>query len=160
MQDFEPELTSNALLDIKKQKRFEKMRQFIEQNPLMVVPKHQLPRVPGLTRNEECTFEMFLSPVKPVPNFKRDLRHSIEERWKNPISNIKLPQLKGDGPIVLQLSRLPEVKPSEALKFEDRNKIMHTMFEQHADENDLDRALGNIRKLMAKKNLKMETISL
>jgi len=40
MQDFESELTSNALLDIKKQRRFEKMREFIEQNPLMVVPKH------------------------------------------------------------------------------------------------------------------------
>ena len=40
MQDFEPDLTSNALLDMKKQKRFEKMREFIEHNPLMVVPKH------------------------------------------------------------------------------------------------------------------------
>ena len=160
MQDFEPDLTSNALLDMKKQKRFEKMREFIEHNPLMVVPKHQLPRVPGLTKNEECTFEMFLSPVKPVPNFKRDLRESIEERWKNPISNIKLPELKGDGPIVLQIGKLQNVQPSEALKFDKKNKMIHSMFEMKEDESDLDRALMNIRKLMAKKNLKMQTISI
>ena len=153
-------MTSNALLEIKKQKRHEKMREFIEQNPLMVVPKHQLPRVPGLTKNEECTFQMFLSPVKPVPNFKRDLRMSIEERWKNPISNIKLPELKGDGPIVLQIGKHPDVKPSEALKFDKRNKMIHAMFDMREKESDLDRALGNIRKLMAKKNLKMETISI
>ena len=136
------------------------MREFIEHNPLMVVPKHQLPRVPGLTKNEECTFEMFLSPVKPVPNFKRDLRESIEERWKNPISNIKLPELKGDGPIVLQIGKLQNVQPSEALKFDKKNKMIHSMFEMKEDESDLDRALMNIRKLMAKKNLKMQTISI
>ena len=135
------------------------MRDHVIKNPMMVVPRKQLPEVSGVFKSENCAFEMFLSPVRPTPNFKRDLNRAIKERWRAPISNIKLPELASDSRATFNPSKYPDVGQSEALRFDAKNKIIHTLFDESESEADLDRALRNIRQLLVTKNLKLKSIS-
>ena len=57
-------------MEVKKQRRFDKMRDHVVKNPMMVVPRKQLPEVSGTFKSENCAFDMFLRPVRPTPNFK------------------------------------------------------------------------------------------
>ena len=43
---------------------------------------------------------------------------------------------------------------SESLRFDPKNKL-NAIYDFNEDENDLDRALANIRNLMINKNLKL-----
>lgn len=109
------------------------------------MPRQQLQENSGLVDNDFCNFEFYNHPVKPTKNPRRDLMEFLEERKKRPISNIKLPELRGLVKLVRPnaIDYVPP-KQSNSLRFK-KKRYYPDLVKPSKDPTDLDLMLKNIR---------------
>ena len=67
----------------------------LEKNPLFIVPKNQVQRIPGMINNDTCNFDIFLDATKPHRSIKKDIQMFLKSREVES-TNIKLPNLEGN----------------------------------------------------------------
>lgn len=115
--EFEEDLTSQPMLDLKRSKRHEKTREILERDPMIIVPKEQVQGLPGLIENELCTFDFFTHSVKPARSLKKDLLAFEKKRAKYTISNLKLPELDGKESKYRPLKYIEPIENSASLKY-------------------------------------------
>lgn len=78
--EFEEGLTSKPLLDLKRSNRHIQTNEFLERDPLLIVPRNQIQRIPGMINNDTCNFEIFMDTIKSHRSIKKDLSMFLKTR--------------------------------------------------------------------------------
>ena len=96
-----------------------------------------------------------------MPNFKRNLRESIEQRHTESISNIRLPALHGDDTYYKPNNLTVPIRNSDSLKFKKTGRPTSRLrnYSKRENEKNLDNTLKNIRHDLVSKGLKLEGVS-
>jgi len=75
--EFEPELTSRSLFEIKRSNRHIKASETLRCDPLLVVPEQQLVSVSGMA-GESCEFDIFPASFKLRRNAKKEIAEALK----------------------------------------------------------------------------------
>ena len=52
----------------------------LQKDPMYIVPRDQVQRIPGMLDNDACSFDIFPHSFKPARSVKRDLEIFLKKR--------------------------------------------------------------------------------
>lgn len=154
--EFEPELTSQPLQEVKRSKRHLRAYDLLAKDKLLVIPERQVQQMPGVP-DDLATFDIFPHSVRLRRNFKKDIDRALKKRVQYSISNIKLPEMKADFHMFKPLKHRGPIENSPSLTYDAEDKL--SMMEREKVTGDRDTVFNNIRAYLVETGRKMKGVS-